>query len=279
MREINAEVITGAVQEMVQEANCHAEEDLVNALEKAAREEESPVGRDIIDQLLENIRTAAREEIPICQDTGSTVVFLDIGNEVCISGEIEAAVNRGVRRGYKEGYLRKSIVKDPFQRENTGDNTPAVIHTNFVAGDKLKITVLPKGGGSENMSRVKMLKPADGQKGVRDFLLETVIDAGANPCPPLVIGVGIGGTFEKAALLAKRALTRKVGKKNEDKRLAALERQWLCAVNNTGVGPQGLGGTVTALDLNIEIYPCHIASLPAAINLNCHAVRHRERIL
>ncbi|MFW5996229.1 MAG: fumarate hydratase [Halanaerobiaceae bacterium] len=279
MREINAEVITGAVQEMVQEANCHAGEDLVNALERAAREEESPVGRDIIDQLLENIRTAAREEIPICQDTGSTVVFLDIGNEVCISGEIEAAVNRGVRRGYKEGYLRKSIVKDPFQRENTGDNTPAVIHTNFVAGDKLKITVLPKGGGSENMSRVKMLKPADGQKGVRDFLLETIIDAGANPCPPLVIGVGIGGTFEKAALLAKRALTRKVGKKNEDKRLAALERQWLCAVNNTGVGPQGLGGTVTALDLNIEIYPCHIASLPVAINLNCHAVRHRKRIL
>lgn len=279
MRGINSREITEAVREMVQEANFYAGKELVAALKRAARKEESPVGKEIIGQLQENIRTAAREEIPICQDTGSTVVFLDIGNQVCVQGDIEEAVNCGVRQGYKEGYLRKSIVRGPFERENTGDNTPAVIHTSFVPGDKLKVTVLPKGGGSENMSQIKMLKPADSREGVLDFILKTVKKAGANPCPPLIVGVGIGGTFEKAAVLAKRALAREIGEQNQEQKLAKLEKKWLEEVNRTGVGPQGLGGTVTALDLHIETFPCHIASLPVAVNLNCHAARHRERVL
>ena len=279
MRKVKDNIISEALQEMVQEANFYLGEDLLEALKKAEKREESPVSKNILKQLQRNAEIAARKKVPVCQDTGYVVVFLEIGREVFIEGDVYTAINRGVRKGYKEGYLRNSIVRDPFDRKNTGDNTPAVIYTEITSGDRIKITVLPKGGGSENMSRVKMLKPADGREGVKEFIVETVKKAGANPCPPLVVGVGIGGTFDKAALLSKKALARNIGSENEDPELAKLEDKWLAEVNKTGVGPQGLGGMITALDLNIETYPCHIASLPVAVNLNCHAARHKERII
>lgn len=250
---------------------------MLSAFTKAAEQEVSPSGKDILKLLLDNARIAKEEKIPICQDTGFTVVFIELGQDVYIDGgNLVEAVNEGVRKGYLEGYLRKSIVGDPLKRENTGDNTPCVIHTTVVPGDKLKITVAPKGGGSENMSALKMLKPADGLPGIKKFIVDTVKAAGPNPCPPLVIGVGIGGTMEKAAIMAKEALLRDVGTANPDKDLAQLEKELLDDINKLGIGPQGLGGKVTALAVHIKTFAAHIASLPVAVNINCHASRHKS---
>lgn len=276
MREISAEEITAAITKLVKEANYFLGEDVLKALRQGLEEEESPVGKEIFEQILENNRIAAEEEVPICQDTGMAVIFLEIGNEVYINGNIYDAVNEGVRIGYKEGFLRKSIVRSPLDRVNTGDNTPAVIHTKIVPGDRLKIIAAPKGGGSENMSIVKMLKPADGVEGIKKLVLKTVTEAGANPCPPIILGIGIGGSFEKAALLAKEALLRPLDDKNLEPEVARLEEELLQEVNKLGIGPQGMGGTRTALAVKINTYPCHIASLPMAINLNCHVARHKE---
>lgn len=265
---------------LCQEANYFLGTDVKLALKTAFQNEEAPVGKEILGQLVENADIASAEEVPICQDTGYAVVFLEIGQDVHISGgELYAAVNEGVRIGYREGFLRKSIAGDPLERKNTGDNTPAVIHTTIVSGDKLKITVAPKGGGSENMSALKMLKPAEGVSGVKNFVLDTVKAAGPNACPPLVIGVGIGGTMEKAALMAKEALLRPLGQKNMKPEIAALEADLLAAVNNLGIGPQGLGGSNTALAVHIETYAAHIASLPVAVNLNCHVARHKSAVI
>ncbi|OAT81382.1 fumarate hydratase [Desulfotomaculum copahuensis] len=280
MRNIPASEITGTVAGLCQQANYQLGEDVLTAIKNAGEQEISLTGRDILQQLLKNAEIAREESVPMCQDTGFAVVFLELGQEVHVTGgDLYEAVNEGVRRGYVEGYLRKSIVGDPLNRKNTGDNTPAVIHTRIVPGDKLRIVVAPKGGGSENMSAIKMLKPAEGVAGVKNFVLETVKAAGPNPCPPVVVGVGIGGTFEKAALLAKESLLRPVGRPSPDPVLAALENELLEAVNATGIGPQGLGGLTTALAVHIETYPCHIASLPVAVNLNCHASRHKEAII
>ncbi len=259
------------------EANYYLGEDVKQAINTAYLSEESPVGKEILGQLLENASIASASEVPICQDTGFAVVFLEIGQDVHITGEyLYSAVHEGVRVGYMEGYLRKSIVGDPLERINTGDNTPAVIHTTIIPGDKIKITVAPKGGGSENMSTLKMLKPADGVTGVKKFVLDTVLAAGSNACPPLVVGVGIGGTMEMAALLAKKALIRPICQRNSHTQLAALEEELLLLVNNSGIGPQGLGGRTTALAVQIETYAAHIASLPVAVNLNCHVARHKS---
>jgi fumarate hydratase subunit alpha len=240
----------------------------------------SPVGRDIFGQIIENACIAAENKVPICQDTGVAVVFLELGQDLRIEGgDLYEAINQGVRKGYLDGYLRKSIVNHPLLRINTGDNTPAVIHLKLVAGDNLKITVAPKGGGSENMSGIKMLKPSAGVEGVKEFVIETIATAGADPCPPIIVGIGIGGNFEKCALLAKEALLREVGKPSKIPDIALLEMELLHDINSLGIGPQGLGGIITALAVNIEIYPCHIASLPVAVNINCHAARHKEVIL
>lgn len=249
-------------------------------MQKAYDHELSLTGKEIIQQLLKNADIARSEEVPMCQDTGFTVVFVELGQDVHIEGgSLEDAINEGVRRGYTEGYLRKSIVGHPLERVNTGDNTPAVIHVKLVPGDKMKIIVAPKGGGSENMSGIKMLKPAEGIEGVKKFVLDTVKNAGPNPCPPIIVGVGIGGTFEKCALLAKEALLRPVGTPNSRPEIARLENELLDEINSTGIGPQGLGGRYTALAVHIEIYPAHIASLPVAVNINCHASRHKETVL
>jgi len=254
--------------------------DVLAAFEKGLKEEVSPTGKDIFNQLIENANIAREESVPMCQDTGFAVVFLDIGQDVHIAGgDLYEAVNEGVRRGYQEGYLRKSILGHPLERKNTGDNTPAVIHTRIVPGDKLKITIAPKGGGSENMSGLKMLKPAEGVAGVKKFVLETVSAAGPNPCPPIVVGVGIGGTFEKAALLAKEALLRPIDQKSSLPDIAKLEEELLEEINKLGIGPQGLGGRVTALAVHVEIFSVHLASLPVAVNINCHAARHKSIIL
>ncbi|MFW5976809.1 MAG: fumarate hydratase, partial [Bacillota bacterium] len=237
------------------------------------------IAENILKQLIENVEIASTEKMPICQDTGFTVVFVEKGKDVYIEGDLYQAINQGVKKGYSEGYLRKSIVKDPFIRDNTEYNTPAVIHTKIVSGNKLRLIVVPKGGGSENMSRIKMLSPAAGKEGVKEFVLNTVKKAGPNPCPPLVIGVGIGGTFEKVAILAKKALLRDINKRVENEELALFEKNLLEEINNLGIGPQGLGGRTTALGVNIKSYPCHIASLPVAVNINCHASRHKEVIL
>lgn len=279
MREINQETIISAVARLVKEANYYLGDDIIKALTQARKEEESCTGREILEQILENAKIAAEERIPICQDTGVAVVFLELGSDVHIKGDIYQAVNQGVRLGYREGYLRKSLVKNPLERVNTGDNTPAVIHTRIVPGDRLKIIVAPKGGGSENMSTVKMLKPSDGIRGVKDFVLKTVTEAGANPCPPVIIGIGLGGTFEKAALMAKESLLRDIDDSHPDPEIGRLEDELLEEINRTGIGPQGLGGRKTALTVKIETFPCHIASLPVAINFNCHAARHKEIIL
>ncbi|MCX6376099.1 MAG: fumarate hydratase [Armatimonadetes bacterium] len=280
MRPIDAQKITDAVAELCRRANCELGEDMRRALEDAVSAEESPVGKEILSQLIENADIACDEQVPMCQDTGLTVVFVELGQDVHITGgSLDGANNAGVAEGYCGGYLRKSIVRHPLQRENTGDNTPAVIHTEIVPGDKLKITVAPKGGGSENMSGVRMLKPSDGVEGVKQFVLELVQAAGSNPCPPIIIGVGIGGTMEKAAILAKKALLRRVGDHNPNPADAALEKELLDLVNSTGIGPAGLGGRITALAVNVETYPCHIASLPVAVNIQCHAARHKEVVM
>ncbi len=280
MREISADKITGVIAGMCIDTNINIEESLLKALKTSGEKEESPVGREIFNELIENAKIAKEEKKPICQDTGFAVIFVEIGQEVHITGGIlPDAINEGVRRGYKDGYLRKSIVNDPFIRKNTGDNTPAVVHYEIVPGDKLKITVAPKGGGSENMSIARVLKPAQGEEGVKEFVREAVENAGPNPCPPIIVGVGIGGTFEKAAILSKKALLRPMGKNNPDERIAKFENELLEIVNSTGIGPQGYGGSITALQVNVETYPCHIASLPVAVNINCHVARHREIIL
>jgi fumarate hydratase subunit alpha len=279
MRELQASLITRAVKEMATSANFNIGEDILAALKKAVQSEESPTGREILEQIIENDRIARAEQVPMCQDTGFAVVLLEIGQDVHIQGDLREAVNEGVRQGYKEGYLRKSILGDPIKRVNTKDNTPAVIHAELVLGDKVTVRFAAKGGGSENMSRIKMMPPSAGVEGVKKFVVETVSEAGSNPCPPILVGVGIGGTFEQCALLAKKALFRKVGERNPDPYYADLERELLTLVNKTGVGPQGLGGTTTALDVFVLTYPCHIASFPAAVNIQCHAARHEERVL
>jgi len=274
-RTIDAQQITATVARLCQEANFHLPQDVCRSFEEAMAGETSATGRDVFAQLMENARIAGSEEVPICQDTGFAVVFLELGQDVHLTGgDLYEAVNQGVRQGYKEGFLRKSIVGHPLERVNTGDNTPAVIHTSIVPGDGLKITVAPKGGGSENMSAIRMLKPAEGVAGVKKFVVETVANAGPNPCPPIVVGVGIGGTFEKAAYLAKQALLRDLGKPSPDEAAAGLEKELLQEINCLGIGPAGLGGNKTALAVHVEVYAAHIASLPVAVNINCHAARH-----
>jgi fumarate hydratase subunit alpha len=279
MREINVKAITAAVKQAAMDANYELGEDMLRALERGLAEEESPAGREVFRLLLENARIAREQLIPICQDCGLAVVFIELGQEVhLVGGDLNEAIQAGVRQGYQEGYLRKSMC-NPLTRKNTGDNTPAVIYTTVVPGDKLKLMVVTKGGGSENMSRVHMLRPASGLAGIKEKIVETMQEAGANPCPPTIVGIGIGGTFEQAALLAKKALLRDVGSKNPDPELAALEEEFLALVNNIGIGPAGLGGRFTALAVHLNMMPCHIASLPLAINVQCHASRHKEVIL
>ena len=280
MRTIRVDDVTAAIKEMCIEANHCLTQDMEMALCRAREAERSPVGRQVLGQLEDNLRIAARENIPICQDTGMAVIFMEVGQELHIEGgSLTAAVNEGVRQGYREGYLRKSVVGDPIVRENTRDNTPAVIHYDIVPGDQLKITVAPKGFGSENMSRIFMLKPADGIEGVRDAVLAAVKEAGPNACPPMVVGVGIGGTFEKCALLAKMALTRPADQRSEVSWVQELEKELLEKINRSGIGPGGLGGTNTALAVNINTFPTHIAGLPVAVNICCHVNRHCVRAL
>jgi len=281
MKEIKASEITKTVAELCQEANFGLGEDVLSALKKAQKTEESPLGREVLSQLIENARIAQEERRPLCQDCGTAVVFLEIGQEIHVSGgNLNAAVEEGVRQGYAEGYLRKAMVSQPFSgRINTKDNTPAVIHAEIVAGDKLKITVMPKGGGAENMSQLAMLLPNHGSEGIIDLVVKIVDDAGGNSCPPLIIGVGIGGTGEKAMLLAKKALLRKVAQPNPNPEVAELEKEVLARVNALGIGPMGFGGTTTALAVHAEVMPTHITSLPVAVNLQCHSTRHKEAIL
>lgn len=280
IRTISSEEITKNIKEMCIEANHFLAEDMDRALKCAKETEKSELGKKILNQLQDNLKVAGEEMIPICQDTGMAVVFLEIGQDVHVDGiSVEEAVNEGVRQGYAEGYLRKSVVNDPILRENTKDNTPAIIHYSLVPGDKLKITVAPKGFGSENMSRIFMLKPADGLEGVKEAILTAVQDAGPNACPPMVVGVGIGGTFEKSAVLAKAALTREVGIHSPLSHIRELEEEMLEKINRLGIGPGGLGGTTTALAVNINTYPTHIAGLPVAVNICCHVNRHAVREL
>lgn len=280
MRTLNVAEITQNIKEMCIEANHYLSKDMECAMESSADKEEAPLGRQILEQLQQNLKIAGEDMIPICQDTGMAVIFMEIGQDVHFEGgPLEDAIHEGVRQGYTEGFLRKSVVKDPIYRENTKDNTPAVIHYNIVPGDKVQITVAPKGFGSENMSRVFMLKPADGIEGVKSAVLTAVKDAGPNACPPMVVGVGIGGTFEKCALLAKRALTRPVDSHSEIEYVQELEKELLEKINRSGIGPGGLGGSTTALAVNIETYPTHIAGLPVAVNICCHVNRHAVRTL
>ena len=279
-RTIRVEEITKNIKEMCIEANHFLSPDMAEAMKCAEKNEEAPLGKQILEQLQENLKIAGEDMIPICQDTGMAVVFLEIGQDVHLEGgALEDAVNEGVRQGYVEGYLRKSVVGDPLIRENTKDNTPAVLHTRIVDGDQVKIKVAPKGFGSENMSRVFMLKPAEGIEGVKDAVLTAVKDAGPNACPPMVVGVGIGGTFEKCALMAKEALTREVGSHSEIEYVKELEEELLTKINSLGIGPGGLGGTTTALAVNINTYPTHIAGLPVAVNICCHVNRHVIRTI
>lgn len=280
MREVNVSIITDNIKEMCIEANHFLTDDMKNVFENAVKNEESAIGKQVLGQLEENLKIAGEDMIPICQDTGMAVVFINVGQDVHLTGgDITDAINEGVRRGYVEGYLRKSVVKDPIFRENTKDNTPAVIHFNIVPGDKIDITVAPKGFGSENMSRVFMLKPADGIEGVKEAILTAVKDAGPNACPPMVVGVGIGGTFEKCAYLAKKALTRDLNEESPVEYVRDLEKEMLEKINKLGIGPGGLGGTQTALAINIETYPTHIAGLPVAVNICCHVNRHSHRVI
>jgi fumarate hydratase subunit alpha len=279
MREIKANQITETVKRLCIDANLYLGEDVLEAFDRGERLEESPVGKEIFQQLKENARIAREEQVAMCQDTGLAVVFVELGQEVHVAGgDFTQAINEGVRQGYKEGYLRKSACHC-FTRANTKDNTPAIIHLDLVPGDQVKITVAPKGGGSENMSTVNMLTPSDGIEGIKKRVVAWVKQAGSNPCPPVVVGVGIGGTFERAALIAKKALLRPLGEKNPDPQIAALEAELLTLVNNLGIGPQGLGGRITALAVHVNMIPCHIASFPLAVNINCHAHRHKEAVL
>lgn len=280
MREVNVSIITDNIKEMCIEANHFLTDDMKNVFENAVKNEESALGKQVLGQLEENLKVAGEDMIPICQDTGMAVVFINVGQDVHLTGgDITDAINEGVRRGYVDGYLRKSVVKDPIYRENTKDNTPAVIHFNIVPGDKVDITVAPKGFGSENMSRVFMLKPAYGIEGVKEAILTAVKDAGPNACPPMVVGVGIGGTFEKCAYLAKKALTRDLNEESPVEYVRDLEKEMLEKINKLGIGPGGLGGTQTALAINIETYPTHIAGLPVAVNICCHVNRHSHRVI
>lgn len=279
MRQISAQQITDTVARLCIEANCYLGKDIKERLDTMLTRETWPQAKEILERIIENHQIADRENVPICQDTGVACVFLKIGQDVHIDGDLTDAVNEGVRRGYGEGYLRKSVVRDPLDRVNTGDNTPAMLYTELVFGDRIEITVAPKGFGSENMSQIKMLRPSDGVEGVKAFVLKVVEEAGPNPCPPIVVGVGIGGTFDKAAYMAKKALLREVDIPNEKPYYAALEKELLNSVNALGIGPQGFGGKTTALAVNIETCPTHIAGLPVAVNINCHVTRHKTEVL
>ncbi len=281
MRDIEIKEVTRVVSRLFQEANFFLPDDVLASLKQAREAEESPVGREVLDRILENAEISAGEKIPLCQDTGDAVVLLELGQEVHITGgDLYTAVNEGVRQGYDEGYLRKSMVHQPYSaRVNTKDNTPAIIYTDIVPGNKLKIAVMPKGGGAENMTRLAMLFPAQGRQGVIDFVVNAVDEAGSNPCPPVVVGVGIGGTSEKTSMLAKKALLRKLGEPNPDAEVAELEKEILQRINSLGIGPMGYGGRITALAVHAEVFPAHIASLPVAVNLQCHSARHKEAIL
>ncbi|AYD39294.1 fumarate hydratase [Clostridium fermenticellae] len=280
MRDISTDEIIEAVRKLCIDSNYYLSKDVRDKIEKAQADEDSDIAKEILDKILENADISKNENMPMCQDTGMACVFVEIGQEVhIVNGNIEDAVNEGVRRGYMEGYLRKSVVKDPIRRINTKDNTPAIIYYDIVPGDKLKVTVAPKGFGSENMSQIKMLKPADGLDGVKKFILNVAKEAGPNPCPPMVLGVGIGGNFDKAAYLAKKSLTRPINVRNSDKFYADLEEELLDEINKLGIGPQGFGGKTTALAVNIETYPTHIAGLPVAVNISCHVTRHGEVVL
>ena len=280
MREdISYEKIVDTVARLCMDANYFLGKDMIKRFKDCLQTEESETGRDILNQLLLNAEIAEKENVPLCQDCGFAVIFLEIGIEVCFKGNIIDAINDGVRKGYTDGYLRKSILSDPVKGKNTGDNTPAIIHTAFVPGDRIKITVAPKGGGSENMSEVKMMKPADGIEGVKDFVIDRVLRSSSNPCPPVVVGVGIGGTFEYVAFLAKKALLRNIGDRNQDPFYADVEQELLRKINDLGIGPMGLGGRTTALDVFIETHPRHIASFPVAVNTNCHVARHKTAII
>jgi len=281
MRDIDAQEVTKTVSRLFYEANFFLTDDVLDAIKKARETEESSVAREVLDRIVENADIAAEEKIPLCQDCGAAVVFLELGQEArIVGGDLYNAVNEGVRQAYNEGYLRKSMVRQPYSaRVNTKDNTPAIIYTDIVPGDKLKITAVPKGGGAENMSRLGMLTPASGRQGVIDFVVKTVDEAGSNPCPPVIVGVGIGGTAERTLLLAKKALLRKVGEPNPDAEVAELEKEILQRVNGLGIGPMGYGGRTTALAVNVEVFPSHIASMPVAVNLNCHSSRHKEAVI
>jgi fumarate hydratase subunit alpha len=279
MREIDVKLITGKVRKLCMEANTDLGDDMLLAFDRAMEKEESSMGLEILKELKENARIAKEEKVPICQDTGFAVVFIELGQDVhLMGGNLAEAINEGVRQGYRDGYLRKSICH-PFTRANTGDNTPAIIHTEIVPGEEVKIIVAPKGGGSENMSRVVMLTPSDGIEGIKRFVVQRVKESGSNPCPPTIVGIGIGGTFEQAALLAKKSLLRPLGSKNPDPELEKLESEILTEINKLGVGPQGLGGRTTSLAVHILMMPCHIASFPLAVNIQCHVQRHKEIII
>lgn len=279
MREISTQTITETVKKLCIEANCHLTEDVKNCIRCKRNEEGWQDAKDILDRIIQNFEIADQENQPVCQDTGVACVFLKIGQDVHVDGSITEAVNEGVRQGYGEGYLRKSVVRDPLDRVNTGDNTPAMIYYDLVEGDKIEITVAPKGFGSENMSKIAMLRPSDGVEGVRNFVLRAVEEAGPNPCPPIVVGVGVGGTFDKAAFLAKKALLRSLDERNADPFYAKLEEELLEGINSLGIGPQGFGGRTTALAVNIEKFPTHIAGLPVAVNINCHVARHKSEVI
>lgn len=279
MREIDALKITEVVKKLCIDANCHLSCDIKKRIEKFHQEETWPQAKEILERIIENYNISDDIDQPVCQDTGVACVFIKVGQEVHVNGDISEAIHEGVRQGYAEGYLRKSVVRDPLDRVNTGDNTPAMIYYDIVPGDKIEITVAPKGFGSENMSRIAMLRPSDGLQGVKDFVVKAVEEAGPNPCPPIVVGVGIGGTFDKAAFLAKKALIRSVDVPNEDPFYANLEKELLEEINNLGIGPQGFGGLTTALAVNIEKFPTHIAGLPVAVNINCHVTRHCSEVI
>lgn len=281
MREIKASEITKTVTRLFKEANFFLTDDVLVAIKKAAETEESQVAREVLEQIIKNAGIATKEQIPLCQDCGAAVVFIDLGQDIhIIGGDLNTAINEGVKQAYNEGYLRKSMVNKPFSaRINTKDNTPAIIYTDIVPGDKLKITAVPKGGGAENMSRLFMLTPAAGRQGIVDMVVKAVDEAGSNPCPPVIVGVGIGGTAERTLLLAKKALLRKVGEHNPDPEFAELEKELLQKVNGLGIGPMGYGGRTTALAVNVEVFPAHLATLPMAVNLNCHSSRHKEAVI
>ena len=280
MREISVNELIDGVAQLCNNANYKLGQDVIDAFKKALKQETSPTGRSILEQLIENAEIASEGEFPYCQDTGFAVLFMEIGQDVhFVGGDFWEALNKGVSKGYTEGYLRKSILKDPIRGGNTGDNTPPIVWPEIVPGDKVKITIAPKGGGSENMSEVKMMTPAHGAEGIKDFVVDRVSRSGGNPCPPIVVGVGIGGTFEKCAWLAKKALLRSLGSRNPDPFYAQMEEELLTRINDLGIGPQGLGGRTTALDVLIEVHPRHIASFPAAVNMQCHADRHKTIII